>query len=215
MVPVRAFDQRLHDMIADLAAAEDRCKALGEEVASLNRVIARDTNIIDKSEVDGMEWKDRAGRAEAECKRLELRIASVQAAASVLLEKCDEADLDSDLPDNIDGSVLDLVRGALAPSAAPAPGKCPDCDGTGLVPAPLRLTGEATCYRCEGTGKAPAQKQSNTAQQPPIDFATRTEPTEWVCTTCGASVANPWDGGHLVETCHPTWCGPVKRGGGA
>jgi len=35
----------------------------------------------------------------------------------------------------------------------PVPGKCPDCNGTGLVPAPLRFTGEATCYRCEGTGR--------------------------------------------------------------
>jgi hypothetical protein len=33
---------------------------------------------------------------------------------------------------------------------------------------------------------------------------------KWKCTKCGCRVENPWDGGHLVETCHPTWCGPVK-----
>jgi hypothetical protein len=33
---------------------------------------------------------------------------------------------------------------------------------------------------------------------------------KWKCTKCGCRVENPWDGGHLVEMCHPTWCGPVK-----
>jgi hypothetical protein len=34
---------------------------------------------------------------------------------------------------------------------------------------------------------------------------------KWKCTKCGCRVENPWDGGHLVEMCHPTWCGPVER----
>jgi hypothetical protein len=34
---------------------------------------------------------------------------------------------------------------------------------------------------------------------------------KWKCTKCGCRVENPWDGGHLVETCHPTWCGPVVK----
>jgi hypothetical protein len=33
---------------------------------------------------------------------------------------------------------------------------------------------------------------------------------KWKCTKCGTVVPYPWDGGHLVETCHPTWCGPVE-----
>jgi hypothetical protein len=37
------------------------------------------------------------------------------------------------------------------------------------------------------------------------------EAGRWKCTKCGCRLENPWDGGHLVETCHPTWCGPVER----
>ena len=46
--------------------------------------------------------------------RANARLISLQVAATVLLEKCDEADLNSDLPENIDGSVLDLVRSSLS-----------------------------------------------------------------------------------------------------
>jgi hypothetical protein len=37
------------------------------------------------------------------------------------------------------------------------------------------------------------------------------ETGRWKCTKCGLVVSDPWDGGHLVETCHPTWCGPVVK----
>jgi hypothetical protein len=49
-----------------------------------------------------------------EIERLRVQLTTLQAATSVLLEKCDEADADGDMPENIDGAVLDLVRSTLS-----------------------------------------------------------------------------------------------------
>lgn len=165
----------------------------------------------------------------------ELRLAQLQAAASVLLEKCDEADEDGELPECIDGSVLDLVRGALAPAAAPAPApaaKDPDKPPFGFWPAgDIRriFVDGAKWWEWHKEGATMWQSDQNDAgveaekRYPGGRFLTPTEPPaaapgkHYICKGCGERDIP--EGALMIDdsTLHISydkhvfgdWCGPV------
>jgi hypothetical protein len=74
--------------------------------------------------------------------------------------------------------------------------------------------GSADC-EAEALRRYPDPPQGSESSTPVMSNATmyaagQASEGKWKCTKCGAVVSGPWDGGHLVETCHPTWCGPVE-----
>jgi hypothetical protein len=70
MVPVRAFDLRLHDMIADLADQEECSRRLAGHLSAAEDRCQEAERERDKHGLLAVEWKDRAEAAEAECNRL-------------------------------------------------------------------------------------------------------------------------------------------------
>ena len=97
----------------DCQSIVDDLESLETENANL-RIEKHETEIV----VEGIVGE--RDRAIASLAQANARIISLQAAATVLLEKCDEADANGDLPENIDGSVLDLVRSTLSTIAGVA-----------------------------------------------------------------------------------------------
>lgn len=94
-------------MVYDLESLEAENAKLKEEL-DMQRNLASDTLTLlaDKSEES---YNLTASLAQANA-----RLISLQAAATMLLEKCDEADANGDLPEIIDGFVLDLVRSSIS-----------------------------------------------------------------------------------------------------
>jgi len=97
----------MRKMLSDLESLEAENAKLKEEL-DMQRNLASDTLTLlaDKSEES---YNLTASLAQANA-----RLISLQAAATMLLEKCDEADANGDLPEIIDGFVLDLVRSSIS-----------------------------------------------------------------------------------------------------
>jgi len=97
----------MRKMLSDLESLEAENAKLKEEL-DMQRNLASDTLTLlaDKSE--------ESNNLTASLAQANARLISLQAAATVLLEKCDEADANGDLPEIIDGFVLDLVRSSIS-----------------------------------------------------------------------------------------------------
>jgi hypothetical protein len=75
--------------------------------------------------------------------------------------------------------------------------------------------GERPEWSAEALRRYPDPPQGSESSTPVMSNATmyaagQASEGKWKCTKCGVVVSDPWDGGHLVEMCHPTWCGPVE-----
>ena len=129
-----------------------------------------------------------------------------------------------ELPDrsfDVDYAEMMALRAALVPFAevTKAEPDCPWCIRDGKKPRKLEL--QWVCEHCGYRGD-PDAEPTLVEKEPDLEahivpeadartVATNYVQPKYVCEDCGRSIMTPFNGGHLVETSHPTWCGPVRE----
>jgi hypothetical protein len=143
----------LRERVAELAGAFD-CERAGlkERIAELER--ERD---LQREQAIG--WKERASLSLDARDAAEAQLAAAREASDVLakaalglLTACETADAREDLPGDVDGTLMEAVRRALA--------RCPDCNGFGTVDRRPHedetIEPENQCPTCDGWGVLPS-----------------------------------------------------------